>query len=595
MLARYRTPIGVVLISTFLFFTYCTGLNTQPTDAVRKSFDEELINLQSVVDAKLLPATRKADLAQVKAAFLEARAQYKKIEYYLEYFFPTTVVMLNGAPVDEIELGENLVEYPTGFQVMEGIIYGDDFKGAKAELVNEVKKIQLNLKRVKRFNEEFQLTDAQVFDAVRLEIFRITGLGITGFDTPDALQSLPEAAAALEGVESVLNKYKGDEAAASARKAIQYLKERTDFNKFDRLEFITSCLHPLGKSISELRKEKNIQTVASGFALRDDAITLFEPKAFNINSFVSNSAQFISNDKIALGKALFNDAILSNAGNRNCASCHNAARAFTDGLPKAAAITQSKSLLRNTPTLTYAGLQRGFFYDLKAGSLEDQALDVVHQKDEMDGSLEQASKRINASARYKKLFAGAFKDTTGKADAWRIQHALSSYIRSLAPFSSRLDKYMRGDKTKLNEEEKLGFNLFMGKAKCGACHFAPIFNGTAPPIFSKSEAEVLGVPATADTINAKVDPDLGRYSLYKYPQYKHAFKTPTLRNISKTAPYMHNGVYQTLEQVVDFYNRGGGAGIGIALDNQTLSPGKLNLNREETKAIVAFLRTLDDE
>ena len=594
MPSKLRIVALVILATTVMFCMYCKNISTPPASSVKKTFDKELVGLQAMVDTQLLPAIEKKNIGQIKTAFLNAREQYKSIEYYIEYFFPTTAVMLNGAPVDEIELGENLIENPTGFQVMEGIIYGEPNAESYAELLNEAKKMQLNLKRVARFNEQYQITDAQLFDAIRLEVFRITGLGITGFDTPDALQSLPEAVAALNGIATVLAAYDNDDIPESINKATAYLKEHNDYNIFNRLDFITNHLDKVSATISLLRKKLNITTAASGSALQDDAVSLFQPNAFNINRFVGNSAEFISKEKIELGKELFNDAILSNNGNRNCASCHNASKAFTDGFTTAAAITKGQSLLRNTPTLNYAGLQRAFFYDLKAGSLEDQALDVVHQKQEMDGSLEKAAQRINVNQRYKALFGKAFSDSTAKVDAWRIQHVLASYIRSLALFNSRFDLYMRGDKTQLNAQEKQGFNLFMGKAKCGSCHFAPVFNGTAPPLFNKSEAEVLGVPSTADTANVKIDTDEGRFTLYNYPQYKHAFKTPTLRNITQTAPYMHNGVYQSLEQVLDFYNRGGGAGMDMTIDNQTLSPDKLNLTPTEIKAVIAFLGTLED-
>jgi cytochrome c peroxidase len=585
----------LIAISTTLSI-FCTDKNPLPSEEIKSSFDTQLLKLQSVIDNHLLPAIEKKDEKAIKTSFLLSRIEYKKIEYYIEYFFPSTSALLNGAPIDEIELGENLIEEPTGFQVMEELIYDQPTPENYNKLANEVRKMQANLKRVARFNEQYEITDAQIFDAVRLEIFRITSLGITGFDTPAALQSLPEAVAALNGIANVLNSYDNStELNNDFKNAISFLRNAKDFNSFNRLDFITRHLQPLSSRIDQLRRKLKIETAASGSALQDDAISLFQKDAFNIDKFVGNYTEFISKEKISLGKMLFNSTILSNGGNRSCASCHHEGKAFTDGLTTAEGLNGTKFLLRNTPTLTYAGLQRGFFYDLKAGSLEDQALDVVHHKNEMDGSLTEAAKRINSNERYLKGFSKAFKDSVGKADAWKIQHALASYIRSLAPFSSRLDKYMQGDKSKLHAQEKSGFNLFMGKAKCGSCHFAPLFNGTQAPLFQKSEAEVLGVPAHADTANAQLDKDPGRFTLNPYPQYKYAFKTTTLRNVAKTAPYMHNGAYKTLEEVLDFYNRGGGAGIGIALDNQTLSPDPLNLSKKEIQDIIAFLKTLDDQ
>ena len=106
---------------------------------------------------------------------------------------------------------------------------------------------------------------------------------------------------------------------------------------------------------------------------------------------------------------------------------------------------------------------------------------------------------------------------------------------------------------------------------------------------------MLGVPHAKDTANAKIDADLGRFDLFGTESRKHFFKTPSLRNIALTAPYMHNGVYDSLEEVMDFYNRGGGAGIGIALEHQTLPPDPLKLNQQEIKDIIAFLHSLSDQ
>jgi len=591
-----KIVVFIVLITlTTLLSIFCKMESGSNAELVKADFDQQLTELQSVINKELSIAVQNRDEKAIKHSFLQARVKYKHLEYYIEYFFPSTAVMLNGAPIDEIELGENLIKNPTGFQVMEEIIYDNPTTENRKVLANEVKKMQLNLQRVSRFNDQYQITDAQLFDAIRLEIFRITSLGITGFDTPNALHSIPETASAIQGIASVLAKYEKNDALDNLiSSAISYLDKNTDFNHFDRLTFITEYLDPISKHIHLLRLEKKIPTATSGSALRDDATSMFQVSAFNINKFVGNSTLFINDDKVALGKILFNDAVLSNGNNRSCASCHQQSLAFTDGLTKAAGITKGELLLRNTPTLTYAGLQRGFFYDLKAGTLEDQALDVVHHKQEMNGSLNKAADRINSSKNYVALFQKAYQDKTTKADPWKIQHALASYIRSLSPFNSRFDRYMQGDKKQLNQQEKEGFNLFMGKAKCGSCHFAPIFNGTQAPLFIKSEAEVLGVPATIDTLNPKIDPDKGRYALYAYPQYKHAFKTSTVRNVTKTGPYMHNGVYKTLEQVIDFYNSGGGVGMGLKVDNQTLSADKLNLSKLEIKQIIAFLGTLED-
>jgi cytochrome c peroxidase len=159
---------------------------------------------------------------------------------------------------------------------------------------------------------------------------------------------------------------------------------------------------------------------------------------------------------------------------------------------------------------------------------------------------------------------------------------------------SRFDQYMRGDKRKMNAAEKNGFNLFAGKAKCATCHYIPLFNGLAPPVFTETESEVLGVPKTTDKNPAELDDDLGKYLFTRSVIHKYSFKTPTLRNIELTAPYMHNGVYRTLEEVIEFYDKGGGKGLHIAPVNQTLPFDKLALGKKEKADLIAFMKTLTD-
>jgi cytochrome c peroxidase len=199
--------------------------------------------------------------------------------------------------------------------------------------------------------------------------------------------------------------------------------------------------------------------------------------------------------------------------------------------------------------------------------------------------------KLIQNPKYKTLINKAFPQKT-ELQEWQLQNAIASYIRSLNKFNSKFDTHFQGTSTTLSSEEQLGFNLFAGKAKCATCHFIPLFNGTVPPIYKKTEQEVVGTPQVK---NGKIiSPDLGRFTQYKMAQLKNAFKTPTLRNVAQTAPYMHNGVFTTLEEVVDFYNKGGGIGTGINVENQTLPSDALNLTAVEQKALVAFMKTLSD-
>ena len=194
-------------------------------------------------------------------------------------------------------------------------------------------------------------------------------------------------------------------------------------------------------------------------------------------------------------------------------------------------------LPRNTPTLLNAALQPAQFYDLRAATLEEQVRDVLNNPDEMQGSLARVSARMAGDSAYARLIAAAFpKDgPDGGSDTVRIVNALAAYVRSLVRLDSRFDHYMRGDSAALSGDEIEGFNLFMGKARCGTCHYMPLFNGNFPPMYNRTEAEVIGVPAAAGS--RAVDADEGQFAILPAPFLQHAFKTPTLRNAGLTAPY----------------------------------------------------------
>ena len=168
---------------------------------------------------------------------------------------------------------------------------------------------------------------------------------------------------------------------------------------------------------------------------------------------------------------------------------------------------------------------------------------------------------------------------------------------SLQSFSSPFDKYIRGEQADIPAEVKRGFNLFAGKANCATCHFMPTFSGLVPPFYNENESEILGVLDDPKK-TPRLDMDMGRNDNKIQSEqawiFERSFKTTTIRNIEVTGPYFHNGAYSTLEEVIDFYDNGGGEGVGLGVSNQTLSPDALNLTDEEKSNLIAFLKSLTD-
>jgi cytochrome c peroxidase len=167
-------------------------------------------------------------------------------------------------------------------------------------------------------------------------------------------------------------------------------------------------------------------------------------------------------------------------------------------------------------------------------------------------------------------------------------------VRSLATMDSRFDRAARGDTNAMSAEERRGFTLFMGKAGCGTCHFAPLFSGVTPPLYLSSDVEVIGTPSSPRRASV-LDPDSGRAGIDLLPTHLRAFKTPSLRNVAGSAPYMHNGAFRTLDDVIRFYDGGGALGAGAHITNQTLAPDSLHLSASERKAIIAFIGSLTSD
>ncbi len=544
------------------------------------------------------PGTEKA----LQAEFKKLRISYKKCELFLSYFSPLTESAINGPNIHSVE-EERFPEEesPHGFQVIEELLFPTFDPSDKEELINEVDRLLYNTDQFLRFKNSFAFEPQFAFDAMQQEIIRIAVLGIAGFDSPVLNYSFEEAATGLSTIKNCLRTYSPPAARRSGTyksvisfidKSILYLRKPTDFNSFDRLEFIRSYALPTYRWLAKLKEEWEIPNVNGHRPTRQDVNDFWKPEFFNPDYFAQDSSGYITDEKVALGRKLFFDPLLSGNGRRSCATCHDPAKAFTDGLPKSLNMDGKTHTSRNAPTLFNAGFQPFLFADMRARLLEAQLDTVLNNKLEMGTSLDDIVRRIAVNPEYVQLFNKAFAEQNA-TNGSNLKKSLAIFIRSLVSLETSFDAFMTL-RSKSSSSIYQGFNLFMGKAKCGTCHFAPLFSGLVPPRFVKMETEVIGVPSTTDTLNPVLSPDLGRFGILPVKVVRNAFKTPTIRNISLTAPYMHNGVYATLEEVIDFYDKGGGAGLGIAPEHLTLPFDKLNLTEKEKKELVEFLRLLND-
>lgn len=594
----FQKGIIVLNISLFTMFFGCENKYEELT--VQEELIQNIEKLSSqCLDFKSIVEESDNEV-KIQHAFDSTRVLYKRVEWAVEYFIPNSARFINGPALDELEVAENTFIPPNGFQVMEELLYPKYSSENKEELIKEIKVLIGNLKQVQQHLAAITISNSHVLDASKMELIRIMSLGITGFDSPIALRSIPEAKSSLESLKSLVLKMNFNTPASDKceneiieliDKAGKYCDANTNFNAFDRAFFIKIFINPINQKLVSFQKINQIKNTIKNNVVNPSASTVFDKKAFNVNAFIPSEEYRYSEDKAVLGEKLFYENSFSNDQKRNCASCHIPSKGFTDGL-KTNQSLKGGFLSRNTPMLTYASLQNAQFWDLRQLDLEKQSLDVIQNKEEMHGNVANAIQVLNKDQEYLRLFNKAFPKSK-KIEEWQIQNALASYIRSLNAFDSKFDEYMRGESDDFSEEEKLGFNVFAGKAKCATCHFIPLFNGTVPPSYQKTEHEVIGTPV--DKKGTKISPDMGRYVQYQMPQLKHTFKTPSLRNVAITAPYMHNGVYTTLEEVIEFYNNGGGVGLGLTIENQTLASDKLELTDKEVKALVAFMKTLTDK
>lgn len=289
--------------------------------------------------------------------------------------------------------------------------------------------------------------------------------------------------------------------------------------------------------------------------------------------------------RIELGKLLFFDPILSGDDSVSCAHCHHPKHGFTDNRAVSTGIRGQRGG-RSAPTVWNAAFSKDQFWDGRAHLLEDQAKGPIQNPIEMDQDPVKLLDELRAIPEYVDRFDKAFGGGAAAINLDNIAAAIATFERSVLSVRSAYDRYAAGDTTALSASALRGFNLFRSVGtRCFECH--------GPPTFANPDYKVIGVPMRGDT--TMLDPDRGRAVIVAGQLNERAFKVPTLRNVEKTAPYMHNGVFQTLEEVLDFYAKGGGPGHMLPVGNVDDKIRKFDLSTEERSDLVAFLKALTDE
>jgi cytochrome c peroxidase len=288
--------------------------------------------------------------------------------------------------------------------------------------------------------------------------------------------------------------------------------------------------------------------------------------------------------QIDLGRYLFFDPLLSGNGRQSCASCHRPELGWSDGRKRSIGAT-GQDVGRAAPSLWNVAFLKRYFWDARADSLEAQAQGPLFSPIEMANTRERLEASLNANATYRRLFREAYPGAPAdRIRAEQVYAALAAFETSLVSLNSRYDRYAHGHHAALSPAEIEGLNVFRSfVARCSECH--------TPPLFTNEQVAVIGAP---EADGRPLDP--GAQAVLGERKLRGGFKVPSLRNVARTAPYMHSGAFATLRETVEFYNAGRGhavpAGEALYLHWHIVDP---RLSEQELDRLVDFLQALTDE
>ena len=552
-------------------------------------------------------------IIDIKKQLSATRIKLKGIDFWFRYLNPIAFHSINGPlPVEwETEVFEKF-EKPykrEGAGLTLAALYLEEVEIDKKTLLNliqtsihatEAYKADSITKNLKTYHHFFLCN--------RLFLLNLAAIYTTGFECPDTSNVIPELRSMLNHVGNIYQSY--NESFPNKPLSNEYLllfnktrafvnSQSTHYSQFDNFTFIKEFVNPLFSLNQKLIREYKVGSRSVvDYTLNNNCNSLFDKKLYTgqnskgIFIHVNDDETLAEIDRI--GKLLFYDPILSGNNSRSCASCHKGSAFFTDTLMATSIqFNHNDFLTRNTPSLINVGFNHLIMMDGKHISLQDQAKAVICNPKELGSNEKEILQKVLSCNEYKSAFKKFLKYTPQEEDITfdHLVSAITFYYSKFSNYYSPFDNAMNENRN-VDISVKQGFNLFMTKAQCATCHFVPQFNGVKPPYVS-SEFEVLGVPF--DSTFKKLDLDSGRYYINPADESLYAFRTGSIRNAEHTKPYMHNGVFEDLKQVIDFYDAGGGAGRGFIVNNQTLSADSLHLSPDDKNKLIAFIKSLNEQ
>lgn len=567
---------------------------------------------------QLRESIRQADLSKtgdrqkILSQIKRNRVQLKAIDFWLRYLEPIVYKKINGPLPVEWET-ETFEKYEPPYRRQGGglTLAEEALEEESANKDDLLTLIDTSIIAIQTFEADSVTSQLNsyhhFFLANRLYILNLASIYTTGFECPDTNRIIPELREMMSSVKNIYfdfnssfpNTVLSKEYLDLYEKLITFTNNQSaNFSQFDHFTFIKDLVNPLFRLNQQFINEYDVRTISQmDISLENNVYSIFDKRLFTAQNSKGVFSLIEDENMLAeikkMGKLLFYDPILSGNNKRSCASCHKPTEYFTDTtLTTSFQFDGKQHLPRNAPSLINSVFNHLIMYDGKHISLQGQARDVITNPIEMGSTEKELLKKLLSCKEYKTAFK-KFAQYTPEEKEISLTHIVSAITYYYADFSNYYSPFDNAinNNTSLSTTEHKGFNLFMSKAQCATCHFVPHFNGLKPP-YTGSEFEVIGVPG--DSNYKRLSPDKGRYEINPANEMKNAFRTGSIRNAEHTKPYMHNGVFQTLEQVVDLYDAGGGAGKNLVVENQTLPADSLHLTMEEKRNLIAFIHSLNE-